>query len=430
LAIPDVIVSPGSTTYVEISVKRQGCDEAIALQFEGLPEGISCQSGTLAPGLSDIRLALRVPRDAKEVESTVRIVAVAGKARAEGSFRVVVRHRAPNAEEQVFSLDVPVQCAAWAPDGHTLLIAGGGTVGAAGRFTEVGKAKMDYSMRLWDVESGKEIRRFEGHTNQVRCVAFSADGQRIVSGSSDSSVRVWEVGTAKEICRVLVHAGGISTVRFSAGNNEIMAQAGYTLHSWDVETRQEVKGTRGGLARGFVQCGAISPDGRWFATGTSHFGTPPVPCLHLWDLETGKDLNRFPEFKLTVSSIAFSPDSRRLLTGGSTAGIFKDGKYDPEPDYNVRLWEVKTGKQLRVLEGHTASVHAVAFSPDGRRGLSGAWDNTARLWDLETGKEIRAFVGHTLGINRLAFSPDGRRAATVANDRTVRIWNIPPAEAR
>src|SRR5437016_6843609 len=75
----------------------------------------------------------------------------------------------------------------------------------------------------------------------------------------------------------------------------------------------------------------------------------------------------------------------------------------------LRLWDVKSGRALRTFDGHSAGILSVAFSPDGRRVLSGAEDKVLRLWDAESGRALHIFEGHSAGILSVAFSPDGRR---------------------
>jgi serine/threonine protein kinase len=104
---------------------------------------------------------------------------------------------------------------------------------------------------------------------------------------------------------------------------------------------------------------------------------------------------RFAGHTDLVLSVAFSPDGRRALSGSA--------------DRTMRLWNVENGQELRCFTGHRDFVLTVAFSPDGKRAVSAGCDRTVRLWDVQNGQELRCLSGHTDLIWSVAFSPDGRR---------------------
>jgi hypothetical protein len=110
-----------------------------------------------------------------------------------------------------------------------------------------------------------------------------------------------------------------------------------------------------------------------------------------------------------VTGVAFSSDGARLASGSW--------------DQTVKVWDARTGQELRTLRGHTDRVHCVAFSPDGARLASGSGDHTAKVWDARSGQELLALRGHTRGVGSVAFSPDGRRLASGSQDRTVKVWD-------
>jgi WD40 repeat protein len=110
-----------------------------------------------------------------------------------------------------------------------------------------------------------------------------------------------------------------------------------------------------------------------------------------------------------VSAVAFSPDGKRVVTGSW--------------DNKARLWDAATGAAVATLHGHIAPVTAVAFSPDGKRVVTGSSDNTARLWDAGTGAAAATLAGHTGPVNAVVFSPDGQRVLTGAADKTARLWD-------
>ena len=95
-----------------------------------------------------------------------------------------------------------------------------------------------------------------------------------------------------------------------------------------------------------------------------------------------------------VECLAFSPDGRRLVSG--------------HDDHALRVWELPSGRPLHVIKGHTERIVCVAFSPDGRTIASGGIDGTVRLWDAATGQPRLTFTGHTDEIGGLVFTPDGQ----------------------
>ena len=119
------------------------------------------------------------------------------------------------------------------------------------------------------------------------------------------------------------------------------------------------------------------------------------------------------ETPAAVSSVAFSPDGQRIVSGGVDDGT-------------VRLWDAATGQPIgQPMTGHTDRVYSVAFSPDGQRIVSGSADNTVRLWDADTGQTRRPSTdrAHRTTVYSVAFSPDGQRIVSGSDDNTVRLWD-------
>jgi GTPase SAR1 family protein len=261
-------------------------------------------------------------------------------------------------------------------------------------------ASEDGVIRLWDLETLSELRRFENQTRSIYAVAVSPDGRRMIS--SGDIVRLWDLETGAELRQLKGLDESRAVAMVPDGRRAISGSADYSVRMWDLETGAELRRFEGHT--GAVWSIAVLPDG-WRALSGSSDDT-----LRLWDLETGAELRRFEGHKRGVETIAMHPVGRQAVSGAN--------------DGTVRLWDVETGAELRRFEGHTSGVWSIAMLPDGRRVLSGSSDQTLRLWDLATGAELRRFEGHTEGVCSVAVLPDGRRALSGSFDQTLRLWDI------
>ncbi|TMQ33708.1 MAG: hypothetical protein E6K70_11650 [Planctomycetota bacterium] len=229
----------------------------------------------------------------------------------------------------------------------------------------------DGVVRLGEVVTGKEIRRFEGHTADVHVVALSPDERQAVSGGDDRTLRLWHVKTGKERRRIVSSTGNI-------------------------------------------KCAAFAPDGQHVLSG--HYAEGSDNLIVFWDVESGKEVRRFAGHTRDVTAVVFLPDGQRFLSASL--------------DGTLRLWSVPTGTELLRLE-HRGGVHDAAVSPDGRQVLSaGFGDKTIRLWDLVNGSELCHFEGHWAAVLGVAFAPDGSQALSASADGTARLWRLPKQETR
>lgn len=235
------------------------------------------------------------------------------------------------------------------------------------------------------------------------------------------------------------HEGGVHGVAFLPDGKHILTGSGglggggdsyraydCTLRLWDVSTGKEV--LRSKEVPSPIWSIALSPNGDHALTscGDTLIYRRPFDCvLRLFDVKTGKELRQFVGHKEPVWSTAFSADGSRVLSG---AGNYENTNQLGPRDCTVRLWDARTGKQLQCMHGHENRVYGVAFLANGKQAVSASADRTLRLWDLEKGKELNRLEGHTNAVHGLAVSPVGHRAATAGWDETVRVWDLDEGE--
>jgi len=255
----------------------------------------------------------------------------------------------------------------------------------------------DKTVRLWDANTGRELRCFQGHTKTVRSVAFSPDGRQAISGSYDNTVRLWDLQSGRELHCFEGHVNDVKAVAFCPdGRHVLSASIDRTIRLWDVETGQEVLLFS---SEEQVCCIAPSPDGQIvLSNGAKN-------TVSLWDMATGEELRRFRIHKQNVWALAISSDGRLAVSGSS--------------DKMVRLWTIDNGQELVCFKGHTRSIWGVGFSPNERVVISCGHDRTVRIWDVETGKELQCLERHTNEVMSVAFSPDGRRILSGSRDKTL-----------
>jgi class 3 adenylate cyclase/tRNA A-37 threonylcarbamoyl transferase component Bud32/dipeptidyl aminopeptidase/acylaminoacyl peptidase len=232
-----------------------------------------------------------------------------------------------------------------------------------------------------------DLKTLRGHMGAVRSVAFSPDGQRVVTGSDDKTAKVWEAASGKELLTLNGHRAIIRAVAFSPdGLRIVTGSEDHTAKVWDAHSGIELLTLKGHTER--ILSLAFSPDGERIVTGSLDWTAKE------WEAASGKELLTLKGHSGAVFSVAFSPDGQRVVTGSW--------------DQTAKVWEAASGKELLTRRGHLGPVRSVAFSPDGRRIVTGSEDHTAKVWEAASGKELLTRRGHGKTVDSVAFSPDGR----------------------
>ncbi len=310
---------------------------------------------------------------------------------------------------------------------------------------------IDETVRLWDIKTGKLLRTFIGHKDEVFSVAFSPDGKTVVS-SSKESVRLWNTHGEEQLRSVITHTAILGAAFSPDGNTLASGNADNTVRLWDAKSGEPLTTLIG--HKGEVSNVAFSPDGNTLAS----MGNDTV---RLWDARTGEHLRALSESK--YYSMAFSPDDETLATEhqGNTVRLWNtktselrhtftkqehwiihmafspDGQLLAllqDKDRNRSLWDTKGGELIYSLTVPTTKRNqsGAAFSPDGSMLATGMVDKTpigkkddiVWLWDTTTGEHIRTLTGHLDTITCVAFSPDGQRLASGSDDETVLLWDL------
>lgn len=354
--------------------------------------------------------------------------------------------------------------------------------------TRVLSANSDNSVRVWDTASGRLLHNLTGHTEVVKSLAISPDGLQVLTGGVDRTLKLWDVNSGAllrtqdgktdfnitSLCfspdgkRILVQNGLNTELRNAAdwkvlqtiGSEQETYHAAFSLDGtriltggfqearlWDAATGQ-LQRTFGGRFQP-VQTLSFSRDGKHLLVGGA--------SLQLWDAKTGQLVRRsYLKGYSPIGSVAFSPDAN-LLVGAMglwdasgqhlrtlEQSFHKWTAMSPDGSQLVSfgnsapivLWNAQTGEKLRIFDGHSETVTAVAFSPDGKNIVSAGADiqelegtrltdqYTLKLWDVATGKLLRTYSGHADHILSVAFSPDGKQLLSGGRDGNLRLWDV------
>lgn len=265
-------------------------------------------------------------------------------------------------DRRLRGLDERVYDIAYSPDGKWMATASGDP-GQSG------------SARLWFAEpngGGKPVRDLVETSDCVFAVAFSPDSKLIAAAGADRAIRVWEVESGKELVLIEDHADWIFDLAFSPdGKRLASASRDKTSKVFDVVKKESIV-TFPGHAE-VVYTVSFGPDGKTIASGGGD------NKIRIWNPDNdGKQVREIGGFGGPVFKIQYTPDGKQLIACGS--------------DKTIRVFNPADGASVRTLSGHADWIYTFAISSDGTRLASGSWDGELRLWNLADGKPVRTIV--------------------------------------
>ncbi|MDA0160168.1 TIR domain-containing protein [Solirubrobacter ginsenosidimutans] len=265
----------------------------------------------------------------------------------------------------------------------------------------------DHTISVWDLgDENPTARLLPGHTDAVNDVTFSPDGALLASGADDRSVRVWDVSTPSLDQALTAKGDPVHAVAVSADGKLIASAHDKSVRLWDAARRVEIKPALKGHSEK-VSTVAFTPDGRTLLSG----GLDGL--IGLWSVADHTVTGAIAcDCSGAVTMLAVNPAGTIAASGGI--------------DNKVRFWNLRTQKLIgRPIVAGDDFPWGLAFSPDGKTLAGASLDHTVRLWDVASHKLLGSPIrGHANEVRTVAFSPDGRLLATGGRDQSVRLWDV------
>lgn len=294
---------------------------------------------------------------------------------------------------------------------------------------------------VWDLATRKIRWKWEGHIDEVQDMDFTHDGKHVVVGcgsvsGGDFGIRVWNLETGKQHALLKGHTGWVHGVACSP-LKPLMLSASHdgSLRVWDLEKGEVTEPIRETSSDGrlsFTRSAEWSPDGKYWACHNAY-------AVFLWDAETGKDVHKLHSTKgkvgalsQPVTKLCFSPNSKLLAIGGGH--LTMTALRARRQEENLTLWDVEKGEKTIALKGHGLQLAGLSFTPDSRRLVTCALDNTMRVWNLEDGTEQRTYHMPSVSTNGIGYpgqccsvevARDGKSAYVACRDGIVRRFRLP-----
>ncbi len=327
-----------------------------------------------------------------------------------------------------------VRTVQFSPDGKTLAVGGSGELtaqlwdvktfnlsatlqGSSGDilhllFSDDGKslaaAARDGFVRVWDVDSSELRESYSGHEELVWTVGFSPDGKYIASAGQDHTLRFWDRATGQEIARTSSEFE-IGTLVFAPDRSTttVFCTTEDSTRRYDLKELDPLPALPGSADR-YINSIAVAP------SGASVASVDNIGAIILWDVATGKPLKVINNPYYVLQGVEFSPDGKWIAVTGETTN----------KESIVELRDAVTGRIVASLKGHTRYVYSAAFSPNGETLATGGADRQIKLWNMTSGQERLTIKGHSNYVKTVSFSNDGARLVSEGPDDRTIVWDV------
>lgn len=265
------------------------------------------------------------------------------------------------------------------------------------------KGKFGTDVRRWEINSGKTVLDYKGHSKAAICYALSRDGKRLLTGGADGKIILWNAETGDTLRVIRSYREPIFDIHFNADETRVLTS------SWDATMK--IHDLKTGKLETYVDFENNSAYNLLFHPNDLYVFTSRLNnSLQMWEIDTKTAVRSFVGHTDVIASLRMNADNRTLLTAAW--------------DGTIRQWDVSTGLMTSKWKHHRGAVHIAIYHPDGKSAFSGGADRVIRHWDVATGKVTRQFDGHQAEVTSLIISPDQKILISHSLDGITKFWDL------